>query len=365
MTQFDDDDIYDRNPYPPMAGANGQARGRSRLWSVLGALAALGISVGLVVWAFHLGGQEARNIPVIKGVSSVREAPAVRGGEKYSDQNRAVYQARGDAQSGVVEPGNAPAPERPAASDLAVARQGGNSLGNLLKETPSADMRREVVRLETFRPRPGEEPDSSRSVTQPPNVGNGSLLTGRLSPPPATGGQPVGAGTTSPSAATGAAVQPNVQPMQPVAMGAQPMGSQSTATRPAAVEQASPNPVGVAPAQTTAPAATAQQQAAVAPPPTPPQASKAAPAANIDPTTPWQVQVAAVATQAEAVARWQKLQQQAGNALTGLAAEVQEAVVNGQRVFRLRLGPTQGREDAQRICERLKKTGVECFVAKR
>jgi hypothetical protein len=99
------------------------ARG-SRLAPVLGAVAAMALLAGLIVWSYRLGVRDAQDVPVIRAmVTDIRIAPTDPGGLQVEHQDRRVY----DAMAGVVPtpPGAvqiAPGPESLAAEDLPARR---------------------------------------------------------------------------------------------------------------------------------------------------------------------------------------------------------------------------------------------------
>lgn len=75
------------------------------------------------------------------------------------------------------------------------------------------------------------------------------------------------------------------------------------------------------------------------------------------------VQLAVRPSQEQAQLAFQKLQQQHASQLSGLSPIIRRAEVNGQTVYRIRVG-SFSKDDAGLLCSRLKGEGAQCFVAK-
>jgi cell division septation protein DedD len=145
-----------------------------------------------------------------------------------------------------------------------------------------------------------------------------------------------------------------------------------------------PPPEGEAPAAAAAPAeaapAAAPLAAAAAPPvpepapappppapaPAPQQVAAATPApAPAAPATPskFVVQLGAQKTQTEALATFADMQQKYPTLLANYRPMVQKANVASGTVYRLRVGPIDGKSAADKLCGELKAQGTDCFVA--
>ena len=106
------------------------------------------------------------------------------------------------------------------------------------------------------------------------------------------------------------------------------------------------------------------------PPPAPVPAPAPAPTAATPPVAaaaqksgPAVVQLAATADEPGAQAVWDGLKAKMPDLLLGKTPEIVPAVVNGQSVWRLRLGGFADADDARAFCASLKAKGVACTVA--
>ena len=93
----------------------------------------------------------------------------------------------------------------------------------------------------------------------------------------------------------------------------------------------------------------------------PTQQAVESPAAT--PAAGWSVQLAAPKSEAEAKSTVARLNAKYASALNGSSIGVHKAVVNGETIYRLRVGGLS-KADAAALCARLKGDGGECFIAK-
>ena len=122
---------------------------------------------------------------------------------------------------------------------------------------------------------------------------------------------------------------------------------------PAPVQQQANIPVAVAPSQ-SAP----QQQTQVASVPRQQAPRQAAPI-----TSGYVVQVASSRSEADAQSALSRVQGQAGGALSGYQPQVQRADLGTRGIFyRAAFGPMQSMSEATSVCNKLKSSGVDCFV---
>jgi cell division septation protein DedD len=120
----------------------------------------------------------------------------------------------------------------------------------------------------------------------------------------------------------------------------------------------SPSPPKPAPPKPPAPAPAPQRVASAEP-----TALPAAPSASEAVATGgFAVQLGVSSTEADAKATLQRLQGKHA-ALGGLAPMIRKAEVNGNTVYRVRVGPFP-REDASALCSKIQGQGGQCFVAK-
>jgi cell division protein FtsN len=122
---------------------------------------------------------------------------------------------------------------------------------------------------------------------------------------------------------------------------------------PPAVEEVT---VAARPAPTPPPAAVKEPE----PDPAPTRAVPAAPAGD------WQVQLAALRDEAAAMQTWRRISARQKTLLQGLSPDVSRLETRDRGVFyRLRVGGFATRDGAAELCERLKKAGQDCLVARR
>ena len=150
------------------------------------------------------------------------------------------------------------------------------------------------------------------------------------------------------------------------------LAPQSQAPNLAELDQAaglSQPPPAPAQAATAVPASGAVPPAAsgtaATPPPATPVAASANPPSAIPgpkPSAPPQVQLAAVADEGKAEAAWNTVEKQAPDLLGGKTPIIVPAVVNGQSVWRVRVGGFASYADAKKLCDALVAKGVACLV---
>jgi hypothetical protein len=92
---------------------------------------------------------------------------------------------------------------------------------------------------------------------------------------------------------------------------------------------------------------------------TPPVAAAAA----VQNKGPAEVQLAATVDEPGAESVWKGLKAKMPGLLAGKTPEIVPAVVNGQSIWRLRLGGFAGVDDAKAFCASVKAKGVACTVA--
>jgi len=131
------------------------------------------------------------------------------------------------------------------------------------------------------------------------------------------------------------------------------------ATEAAANEPAQPG----APAKPEKTAKAPKTQQAAAEAGSPPTATAAVDATAATTSGGWAVQLAAPRSEAEAKSTAAKLSAKYESALNGSAIGVHKAVVNGDTIYRLRVGGLS-KADAAALCARLKGDGGDCFIAK-
>ena len=136
-------------------------------------------------------------------------------------------------------------------------------------------------------------------------------------------------------------------------------------TAPSATPEAAANePVQPgAPAKVEKPAKAAKTQQAATEAGSPPTANAAVDATAATTSGGWAVQLAAPRSEAEAKTTAARLGAKYELALNGSPIGVHKAVVNGETIYRLRVGGLS-KADAAALCARLKGDGGDCFIAK-
>lgn len=121
-------------------------------------------------------------------------------------------------------------------------------------------------------------------------------------------------------------------------------------------------PAELAPASPAPALAQLQQAAGPSAAPAAPAAIHTTPPPPAD-TTPTEVQLAATVDEAGVHKVWSQLNVKIPSLLTGKHPIFMSAQVNGQSIWRLRVGGFIGRDDAKAFCESLLAHGVACTVA--
>lgn len=274
-----------------------------------GAVLSLAVLAVVVVWAYRLGSQDAREVPVIRAAEGPnRIAPEDPGGVRFEHQGLAVY----DSISGSDENADvalAPGAERPAADDQPM-----------------------ISRME-----PGGI-DSAPAAEQPEIASIGSVEPEPESP--------------------GATVLPDpVERAEPTEPEKEikttifaPRKAPSPARRPGRIKAAAATRDEMAPAR-QAPRIPASTEAAIA---------RAIAAAE----SPYQIQLGAFGSDKDAREQWTIVKGRNSDLLSGLELIVQPVESGGRTLFRMRAAPFEDRSSAVSICEALKSRGQACIVAR-
>jgi hypothetical protein len=343
-------DLYADHGHDSYADQDGQAPGREAHYaprrsrkalvavvSVVGA-AALGVGAALT-----LGGKSASTSggepPLVHASTDpVKVQPQSPGGVEIPNQNKQIYErAAQDGKTKVVNREEQPVDLRQATRVVPPSPDTTATVG------PSAPAQGSALGL--------GEPKRVRTLTIRPD----GTVVGAPSAPPA-----VAAPTVTASAA----------PMAPVAAPTPAAPSRAVAATPSTALSRPPvatpsAPTGGASPQAAAPATPAQPPAAqpapqrvasVAP------ASAPVPAATDAPIGGFSVQIGVRPSESEARAAFAQMQQKYA-ALGGQPALIRKAEVNGNTLYRVRVGPLS-KEDASSLCAKLQGSGGQCFVTK-
>jgi hypothetical protein len=317
--QDEDADGYGTADGPAYRAAEKPRSGRR--FVLAGALVGVVAAAGAGWWMFGGSGFTSGEPPLIAAETGpVKVAPEKPGGLEIPNQNKQIYErAEQDAQTRVVNREEQPVdvrqavrsagdgPPNAAAPEARAPSSGGLNLG-------------EPRRVRTVAIRP----DGTVIGAEPPAP---------VPPPPSSGLPAEAPAASAPAASAPAAAPPRMILPDAAAGGGSPQSSATPAPRPAAPQQ-------VASAQPTEVAA------------------EPAPA----PTGGFAVQLGVSASEAEAQSTFTRLQQRYSD-LEGQSPIIRKAEVNGNTIFRVRVGP-MSREDASSLCSKLQGQGGQCFVAK-
>jgi len=341
-----------------------QRRSRKGIYAVGAVLGVAVVAAGGAFLMFDgkVGALAGGDPPLVKAsVEPIKIQPQSPGGVEIPNQNKQIYERAGqEAQTQVVNREEQPIDIRQAtrtaalaATDASAGVQGGTtgtSSPSAPQGTSAAMGLGEPRRVRTVSVRPdgsiiGAEPASSAAAPAPalalPKQVQPTTATSAPTAPAkqevqvasATPSVPVVAARATPSAPTtgaGATSPVNASSTSPQA------APEPTASRPSA-----PRVANAAPAATTA---------------------VAEPAAEA-PTGGFAVQLGVRGSESEARAAFQQFQQRYGEALGGHAPMIRKAEVNGNTVFRVRVGP-MSRDEATSLCSRIQAAGGQCFTAK-
>jgi len=343
---YDDADGYGRDDYaqPERLDYPTVERPRSRK-----GLVAMGAVLGAVViggggaYLLTQSSSKAVGEPILVQATKdpVKVQPQNPGGVEIPNQNKQIYERSQNTETKVVN-----REEQPVDVKQAVQANGGSVLADATGATmpgaaPQARNAHNSLNL--------GEPRKVRTVTiRPDGTVVGAPEPAQAQPsqaPVPTMTMPVAA---QPAAAQTAAAQPKPAPATPVAAPATPAATPRTA------------PVAAAPADPAPDAAPAPQRVALAQP-----VPVAAPA-TADTSTAlaggYAVQLGLANSESAAETAFASYQRKYPD-LEGLPSIIRKAEVNGNTIYRVRVGP-MSREEASSLCSKLQGQGGQCFVAK-
>jgi len=176
--------------------------------------------------------------------------------------------------------------------------------------------------------------------------------------------------TIRPDGTVAGAEPPAAQPVATASAGAMTLPPQAQAAHPAPVASAQPRAAASTPvAATSTPASTPKPAPAAATPasaPAPQQVASVQPAAPVAAETTstggFAVQLGLANSEATAQTAFASYQRKYPD-LQGKPAMIRKAEVNGNTIFRVRVGPLP-KEEASSLCSKLQGQGGQCFVTK-
>ncbi|WP_243368093.1 SPOR domain-containing protein [Microvirga solisilvae] len=336
----------ERLNYPPVE----KPRSRKGLVAIAAVVGAVVIGGGAAyTFTGTPGGADGAPVLVQATKDPVKVQPQNPGGVEIPNQNKQIYErAQQNTETKVVN-----REEQPVDVKQAVRSTGGAVADATGATVPGAH----AQARNTSNSLNLGEPRKVRTVTIRPD-GTVAGAPAEAAPVPAM---------TMPAAATA----PNVQVASAQTTAPQPRPAAATPA-PAPVAPAptpKPAPVAATPAAATPVAATPAPAAPVA---TPAQqrvaavqpAAAAAPAAAASDTSVggFSAQLGVAGSEAAANSTFAQLQRKYAD-LDGMPALIRKAEVNGNTIYRVRVGPLS-REEASSLCSKLQGQGGQCFVAK-
>ncbi|MBM1173101.1 SPOR domain-containing protein [Microvirga arabica] len=320
-------DAADRLDYPPVEKTRSR-KGPVAIAAVLGALVLGGGGAYMASDSSSITGGEP---PLIKANNEpTKVQPQNPGGVEIPNQNKQIYErANQDGATKVVNREEQPVDVQQAVrmNGNAVADATGGTLGAAGKPQQTASLNL-------------GEPKKVRTVTIRPD---GTMAGEAPAPQPAAP-----AAMTLPPQAQPAPVQ--VASVQVPAAQPKPVASTPVAAPATPAPTPKPTPAAATPSSTPAP----QQVASVQP---------AAPAAaETTPTGGFAVQLGVATSEASAQSVFASFQRKYSD-LEGQSSMIRKAEVNGNTVYRVRVGP-MSKEEASSLCSKLQGQGGQCFVAK-
>jgi hypothetical protein len=336
---YDEADSYGRDDYAqperydyPTVEKPRSRKGLLALGAVVGAIVIGGGGAYLLTQPSGSAGGEPILVQAAK--DPVKVQPQNPGGVEIPNQNKQIYERSQSTETKVVN-----REEQPVDVKQAVRASGGSVMADATGATvPGAASQARAAHSSLNL----GEPRKVRTVTIRPD----GTVVGAPEPAQAQSAQAPVPTMTMPAAAQPAAVQ---------TASAQPKPAPAT---PAAAP-ATPAPVAATPVDAT-PAAPAPQRVASAQP-----VPVAAPAAADTTTTAaggYAVQLGLANSESAAETAFASYQRKYPD-LEGLSSIIRKAEVNGNTIYRVRVGP-MSREEASSLCSRLQGQGGQCFVAK-
>lgn len=321
------------------------------------AVGALGIALlmgmGVVGWSYYSGGGATEPVVVRADNNPAKVKPEDPGGEQIANQDNEVYNRVAGTQSGETSQ-----------EELITSRQ------ETVVVPPKSDDRLipESGAEETTAAAPlGISPKRVRTLTVKPD---GTIV-------PAAGSEPQsGTGAEQETSQVGASDSDGMAstPAQEGDTGIIGIDGART-TGQLAVPEPSPLPAARDLAQASPPAQAETARAAVTPQPSAPAADPQAPTQiasleNQPAPTPavtsseWKIQVTSQRSREAAEASFTNLQRRFSSILGGRSAVIERADIEGKGTFYRTKVLAESRDEAGRLCSRLKSAGGSCFVTR-
>ena len=327
----------------------------ARLTHYLGAVASVGLMVGLVSWGWQLVSRDVSGIPVIRAIEgAARTAPDDPGGELSNYTGLAVNDvAAGHASSAIQQVAIAPPAVGLTADDLAMGEFGATAREPSSPSdipltfdgapiTPMSD--REAQALAEAAATAAAQLAAAESAVSQAVISDAPVRDGAVT-------EVVTDEFGAPADDAIAAALAEAQALMVPAPGALQV-SNRPAPRPRAMQTASASPAA-APAPSSPAERPAQQPAATV---------QAEAVQQVQPASGAQlVQIGAFDSNAIAQSEWNRLADRFGSQFTGKGQVIQQHQANGRTFWRLRVAGFDSRAGAQEFCAALKAGGTDCI----
>jgi hypothetical protein len=319
------------------------------------------IAVGAIVGAVVIGGGGAYLLnggsasvsggqpPLIQASNEpIKVQPQNPGGVEIPNQNKQIYERANNTTTKVVNREEQPVDVKQAVrmnSGASGEATGATAPAHPAQGHPSANALNlgEPRKVRTVSIRP------DGTVVQPDGA------NARSASPLPTMSLPTAAQQPAPSAPRAASAAPAPQPVAstPVAAPATPAPKPAQTASAPAPAAATPAPASSTPASGASPQRVASAQPVTVAP---------APASEVTATGGFSVQLGVSGSEEDAQAAFGRFQKKFSE-LEGMPSMIRKAEVNGNTLFRVRVGP-MSRDEASSLCSKLQGQGGQCFVAK-
>lgn len=324
----------------------------ARLTHYLGALASVGLMVGLVTWGWQLVSRDVSGIPVIRAIEgAARTAPDDPGGELSNYTGLAVNDvAAGQASSAIQQVAIAPPPVGLSEDDLAMGE-----FGVTAREPSSPSDIPLTFDGEPITPMSDREAqelaESAATAAAQLAAAESAVSQAVISDAPVRDGAVTEVVTDEFGAPADDAIAAALAEAQALVVPA--AGALQASNRPA------PRPRVVASTAAAPAPSAAPEQASPAERPAP---QPAAQVQQVQPASGAQlVQIGAFDSNAIAQSEWNRLADRFGSQFAGKGQVIQQHQANGRTFWRLRVAGFDSRAGAQEFCAALKAGGTDCI----
>ncbi|MBM3604010.1 MAG: SPOR domain-containing protein [Alphaproteobacteria bacterium] len=338
---------------PRAAAGDGLPARLGRLTHYMGAVASVGLMVGLMAWGWQLVSRDVSGVPIIRAIEGeARTAPENPGGQLTNHTGLAVNTvAGGEAATPAQQVAIAPAPVDLAEDDVAMGQLGATAREpSNPSETPLSFAGEPIVPLSDSEARALAEAEAAAAAERAladQAVNQAAIIDAPAAEGPVTDVVTDENGVPAQSAAIAEALAEAQADPGILVASARPTPRPRVARVAAAAPAASPASAAAAPAPAPEPVA------APAPPPAPVAATSAG-----GPL----VQVGAFDSNDIAQGEWQRLAGRNGSLFSGKSPVIQQHQSNGRTFWRLRVAGFGTIGEARQFCSALQSSGTDCLA---